>query len=82
MYKMKKGKNTLKNKSGETVHRAYNVRGGFLNLLQLMMATHAKLLQLAEIKTESRLVSLLNLKLLILLSVLHMRKLLKVMSCI
>ena len=26
MYKMKKEKNTLKNKSGETVHRAYNIR--------------------------------------------------------
>ena len=43
MYKKKKGKNTLKNKSGhETLnrnHRAYTVR---LLQLQPMMATHAE----------------------------------------
>ena len=44
MYKERKGKNTLKNKSGQEAlkrnHRAYTVR--LLQLLQPMMATHAE----------------------------------------
>ena len=51
MYKeRKKEKNALKNKSGETTGL---ITEGFLNLLQLMMTTHAKLWQLAERKTKS-----------------------------
>jgi len=47
MYKERKGKNTLQNRSGEEAlnrnHRAYNIR---LPQSQVMMATHAELWQL------------------------------------
>ena len=47
MYKERKEKNTLQNKSGEEAlnrnHKAYNVHGVRLPRLQLLMATHAQL---------------------------------------
>ena len=43
MYKKKKGKNTLKNKSGhETLNRKHRAYTGRLLQLQPMMATHAE----------------------------------------